>query len=128
MSNYLSNYFALSQAYTESVNASRHTMGQMLNIMRDQDRAMRETLRDAERAFTRADRSRFNSPIIHPHPSPLSGIDSHNTYNIPYAPPPRPMPSWNINSSPPFRPTVNPYTDHYPRGGLSVDTPYLYQC
>ena len=88
-------FLSLSQAYNDNVQASRQTMTQMLNIMREQDRAMREALRDTER-FTRNERSRVNSPAMRPYSTVAPGLSSSSMYNIPYAPP---RPAWEPNTS-----------------------------
>lgn len=96
-------YFAMTQAYNENVQNTRHTMNQMLNIIRDQDRTMRDVLRDAERVMSRSERNRLNSPSLRPYSTEAPGLSSaSSTYNIPYAPP---RPPWEPNLSPPRRPT-----------------------
>ena len=81
-------------------------MNQMLTIIREQDRAMRDSIRDVERTLNR------NSPTLNSYvpaaPQQNSGMQSQtaseNTYTIPYAPPRPPPPSWRPNLSPLRRP------------------------
>lgn len=104
-------YFAMTQAYSENVQNTRHTMNQMLNIIRDQDRTMRDVLRDAERAASRSERNRLNSPALRPYSTVAPGLSSATpSYSIPYAPP---RPPWEPNLSPPRRSTslVSEYPD-----------------
>lgn len=96
-------YFAMSQSYSENVQNTRHTMNQMLNIIREQDRAMRDVLRDTERAMSRPERYRINSPTLRPYSTVAPGLSSASqSYNIPYAPP---RPSLENNLFPLPRPT-----------------------
>ena len=104
-------YFAMTQAYSESVQNTRHTMNQMLNIIREQDRTMRDVLRDTERAMSRSERNRIGSPALRPYSTVAPGLSSaSSSYSIPYAPP---RPPWEPNLSPPRRPAslVPEYSD-----------------
>lgn len=103
-------YFAMSQAYSENVQNTRHTMNHMLHIIREQDRTMRDVLRDTERVMSRSERSRLNSPALRPYSTVAPGLSSASqSYSIPYAPP---RPPWEPNLSPPRRPT--PLVPEYP--------------
>lgn len=96
-------YFAMTQVYSENVQNTRQTMNQMLNIIREQDRTMRDALRDAERMTSRIERNRLNSPALRPYSTVAPGPSSASpSYNIPYAPPRLP---WEPNLSSPRRPT-----------------------
>jgi len=109
-------YFAMSQAYSENVQSTRHTMNQMLNIIREQDRTMRDVLRDTERAMSRSERNQVNSPGLQPYSTMAPGLSSaSSSYSIPYAPP---RPPWEPNLSPLRRPTslVPEYPDTLGRG------------
>ena len=104
-------YFAMTQAYSENVQSTRHTMNQMLNIIREQDRTMRDVLRDTERAMSRSERNRVNSPALRPYSTVAPGLSSAtSSYSVPYAPP---RPPWEPNLSPPRRPPslVPEYSD-----------------
>ena len=104
-------YYAMAQAYSESVQNTRHTMNQMLNIIREQDRTMRDVLRDTERAMSRSERNRVGSPALRPYSTVAPGLSSAPpSYSVPYAPP---RPSWEPNLSPPRRPAslVPEYSD-----------------
>ena len=117
------NLFTLSQVYGENIQSSRQTMNQMLTIIREQDRAMRDSIRDVERILNR------NSPTLNSYvpaaPQQNSGMQSQtaseNTYTIPYAPPRPPPPSWRPNLSPLRRPV---YPDPSP---LDDITNHMYQ-
>ena len=104
-------YFAMTQAYSENVQNTRHTMNQMLNIIREQDRTMRDVLRDTERAMSRSERNRISSPALRPYSTVAPGLSSASpSYSVPYAPP---RPPWEPNLSPPRRPAslVPEYSD-----------------
>ena len=64
---------------------------------------MRESIRDAERVYARAERSRFTSPVIPPRqPSPpRNPAPSPSGYTVPYAPPR--VAAWEPNTEPPRR-------------------------
>ena len=97
---------SLPNAYIQTVQSSRATMNIMLNIMRDQDRTLRESLRDNDRITRETMRIRGISPSLRPMnlgSNPSLYPSDPPSHSIPYAPPHQP--AWELSSDVPRRRT-----------------------